>query len=227
MNRRCAFSLAEVLITLVIIGIVAVITIPNLISKYQAHQNYVMLKKYQSILANSYALIVKEEDTFDTWKLVNGLPASKVVANYIQRYVKVVKVCEEEVGCWSPTITKALNKKVIVTWGRLQGIGSGIVCMITADGVNMCVDMWDGGDIRNIFGVNTSLNYASSIWVDVNGNSGPNVVGRDVFAFVMTEKGLKPAGSDSNAQKCNPKDMSSTSGVQCAYKVIKELGIKY
>lgn len=227
MKRKYAFSLAEVLVTLTIIGVISVLTIPNLISKYHAHQNYVMLKKYQSILANAYALIIKEEDTFDTWKLVDGLYGSKVVANYILENVKAEKVCIDNVGCWSPTITKALNKKVNVTCGGLEGIGLNIVCAKLSDGVNICIDMWGGGDIRNIFGVNTNLNYASSIWVDVNGNSGPNVVGRDVFAFVMTEKGLKPAGSDSNAQKCNPKDMSSTSGVQCAYKVIKELGIKY
>ncbi len=34
-NTKTAFSLAETLITLMIIGVIAVITIPNLITKYQ------------------------------------------------------------------------------------------------------------------------------------------------------------------------------------------------
>ena len=43
-NRKCAFTLAEVLITLGIIGVVAALTIPTLISKYQEKQTIVKLK---------------------------------------------------------------------------------------------------------------------------------------------------------------------------------------
>ncbi len=45
-NRRAAFTLAEVLITLGIIGVVAALTIPNLISKYNEFVTIIQLKKH-------------------------------------------------------------------------------------------------------------------------------------------------------------------------------------
>ena len=44
--KKAAFTLAEVLITLAIIGIVAVLTIPTLISDYQEHRKHRMMKDY-------------------------------------------------------------------------------------------------------------------------------------------------------------------------------------
>ena len=43
---QVGFTLAEVLITLGIIGVVAAMTIPNLIAKYQKEQTVVKLKKH-------------------------------------------------------------------------------------------------------------------------------------------------------------------------------------
>ncbi len=48
-----AFTLAEVLITLTIIGIVAAMTIPTLMSKYKDQATVTKLKKAQSVLSNA------------------------------------------------------------------------------------------------------------------------------------------------------------------------------
>lgn len=44
-NNKVAFTLAEVLITLGIIGVVAAMTLPTLIANYQKRQTVVQLKK--------------------------------------------------------------------------------------------------------------------------------------------------------------------------------------
>ncbi|MBR6164001.1 type II secretion system protein [bacterium] len=44
-EKNHAFTLAEVLITLVIIGVIAAITVPTLITKYQKEQTVTRLKK--------------------------------------------------------------------------------------------------------------------------------------------------------------------------------------
>ena len=55
-SKRLAFILAEVLITLGIIGVVAEITIPSLIQKYNDNVTVLKVKKYNSILAQSELL---------------------------------------------------------------------------------------------------------------------------------------------------------------------------
>ena len=57
-SRRVAFTLAEVLITLGIIGVVAAITIPTLIAKYQLKEGTVALKKAISVLNQAAAKTV-------------------------------------------------------------------------------------------------------------------------------------------------------------------------
>ncbi len=53
MNKKIAFTLAEVLITLGIIGIVAALTIPQLIAKHKKVVVSTALKKFSTSLQNS------------------------------------------------------------------------------------------------------------------------------------------------------------------------------
>ena len=48
--KKSAFTLAEVLITLGIIGVVAAITIPSLVTKYHRHIIETKLQKFDSII---------------------------------------------------------------------------------------------------------------------------------------------------------------------------------
>lgn len=57
MKKVNAFTLAEVLITLTIIGIVAAMTIPTLISKYQNKVSEVALKKAFSTITNNLSMM--------------------------------------------------------------------------------------------------------------------------------------------------------------------------
>lgn len=50
MIKLRAFTMAEVLITLGIIGIVAAMTLPSLIGNYQKKQTAIQLKKFYSIM---------------------------------------------------------------------------------------------------------------------------------------------------------------------------------
>lgn len=54
------FTLAEVLITLGIIGVVAAMTLPSLIQKYRERQCVTALKKAVSVLDNAYRLFLFE-----------------------------------------------------------------------------------------------------------------------------------------------------------------------
>lgn len=69
MKKYTGFTLAEVLITLGIIGVVAALTLPALVQKNQEKSNIVRLKKVYSILSQAYLFAVEEYGTPDLWNL--------------------------------------------------------------------------------------------------------------------------------------------------------------
>ncbi|MBQ8168578.1 type II secretion system protein, partial [bacterium] len=90
-TRRTAFTLAEVLITLAIIGVVAAMTIPTLISDYQEKVTVTKVKKMYSTLSNAYQLYVANDGTpqYMDWTEEG---ASKVY-NVFAPYLKIAKDC--------------------------------------------------------------------------------------------------------------------------------------
>ena len=68
-SKKAAFTLAEVLITLVIIGVVAAMTIPTLISDYQEKVTITKVATAYSILSNAWQMSLVESGSFKikTW----------------------------------------------------------------------------------------------------------------------------------------------------------------
>ena len=92
-----AFTLAEILIVMAIIGTVAVATIPNLVDSYQEDKNIAKLRRVYHDLEVAYAKAVEEYGPYDQW----GNNRHK----YLTRYLKTT-YCGEELGtCFPSTIT--------------------------------------------------------------------------------------------------------------------------
>ena len=65
--KKCAFTLAEVLITLGIIGVVAAITIPSLVTNYQKHVVETKLAKFNSTMNQAMRLSMADNRDPDSW----------------------------------------------------------------------------------------------------------------------------------------------------------------
>ena len=83
-----AFTLAEVLITLGIIGVVAAMTIPNLIASYQKRQTVVRLKKAYSVMQQAIRLSQEDNGGVESWDAT--LSGSAFFNMYLANYVKVM-----------------------------------------------------------------------------------------------------------------------------------------
>lgn len=100
-----AFTLAEVLITLGIIGVIAALVIPNLISNYQKHVTVVKLKSSYTILYQAINLSIADNGPLENWDFgvaSSGDSAATLawVKKYISPYVKNSEVSEMGTDDW-------------------------------------------------------------------------------------------------------------------------------
>ena len=114
-----AFTLAEVLITLGIIGVVSALTIPNIIGNYQKTVTINQLKVAYSVLSNAIEQAI-DEYSGDCEKIyimgdelgtgnANAALSAKYIDPYIKGTEKFMKIKEKEIKY--PVQTKKKTKK--------------------------------------------------------------------------------------------------------------------
>lgn len=230
LKKQIGFTLAEVLITLSIIGVVAALTIPNLVKKYQEMQTVSMLKKEFSVLSQAYNMAVIDNGTPEGWS--TGASYSQTGANdYVKilaPYLKVTKNCTTSgSGCLPDSgykyLTGASDSGFVdsLTWGAKADL---------ADGTVLVVDLWSAS-CSSVEGSSLALsNVCAEVIFDINGKKSPNQWGNDLFAFLITKYGVVPVGtaqetvgSSRNFSTCN----TSGSGVSCAGWVIYNENMDY
>ena len=103
MKKFKAFTLAEVLITLGIIGVVAAMTIPNLLQKNFERQTVAKLRAAQSILAQAMRMAEEEYGEVSGLGLTGTNEASAVIiANNLKPFLKIATDCgtmDEKYAC--------------------------------------------------------------------------------------------------------------------------------
>ena len=93
-NMKQGFTLAEVLITLVIIGVIATITIPSLMNKTNEQDTVVAVKKAYSILGQAYQRVVAENGEIIPSTLgSNGTESTKAFGVIFAKPLNTQKVC--------------------------------------------------------------------------------------------------------------------------------------
>ncbi len=223
LNAKTGFTLAEVLITLVIIGVIASMTIPSAINAKNDKETIARLKKSYSVLSQIATTSRAYNGDFTVWTMQDNNTSSveEVFKTYIQPYIRTTKVCIDENGCWSDNITKDFSGTSNASTATTKGIGSNLVTFVMSDGTSVSMDIY-GGNIDSVFGVLDNVFYPTlTFFVDLNGNKGPNQIGKDVFAFVLTETGIVPAGKDNGASRCYNGASGGYSGFDCSSKVLK------
>ena len=236
-----AFTLAEVLITLTIIGVIAVLTIPNLMQKWEDQQTISGVKEAYSILNHAFKLSIVENGELTSWHWPAGnwehRKNGDFLAEKLMPYLKVAKYCKGDGGfsnhsCnsyyYPPNQWHAYykllngNRGDDITWnngGR----------MLLAN--NMTI-----GFKSNVLGeqwYNQNGSYLGDVLVDINGKKGPNVVGRDVFYFGYGKNGLIAkknfVGSQYTYGTFNPANCSNvnSSGISCATYILLHNNVDY
>jgi len=214
-NKK-AFTLAEVLVTLTIIGVVAAITVPTVSHNATKHATINTLKTTYSILSQAIHRAQADYGDASEWITENERWTEKgatEVAEKLKPYLKIEKDCgtyDEKKEC--------VSSKYLQRNGEDQGINCATDIryykMVLLNGSALLIKSTDNTSYQN-------ENSHFSIHVDTNNSLPPNKWGEDMFAFVYIENKLIPSGApeqmSSFKKSCLPKDGT---GFGCAYYVL-------
>lgn len=219
MNK--GFTLAEVLITLGIIGVVAAMTLPALVNRTQGKELEAGFKKSYSVLSQAVQRMQYEEGLSGNWENEFGantfLPVFK---KYLLNYVKCNgKNCiDADITVDGSTVKRVSTYK---TYNKSQNVTMDWFNegqMIMADGMFLMVNN-SGEKLNNLV-----------LTVDVNGIAKkPNLWGHDLFSFQIKGSKVLPMGHPmttvNESWGSMPCDITNTerhNGIGCAYKALTE-----
>lgn len=230
MNK--GFTLAEVLITLAIIGVVSAMIIPTLIQGQQEKATVTALKKTFSTLSSAYTQAEQENGKPDTWGMATGnSPTGDApMLDKLKPYLKVDKDCTDgSSGCFQPSVMYKHLASVNGGWNIADNMQ--VPKLRLADGT-LILAILDNANCGRHPGNSVALQDECGWYVvDVNGYKKPNQLGKDVFMLYLTRFGIVPWGTalDTTAYNftsdCKNKDTAF--GYGCAAWVIYNENLDY
>lgn len=232
-----AFTLAEVLITLGIIGIVAAMTIPTLQNNNQKTQYVTGLKKAYTMF--NQALIQMSTDMGCPGDLrctglfnsnyANPTAAAQAFGDEIVKYIKTVKNCQTSAtqttyGCFATDTLMDFNEG---TNDTMSYDDTYYYRFISADGMSFALQAATSNCPPDLGGVGYLAQTCGSVVIDVNGpEKKPNRFGRDTFIFIVSNaKGpiLYPYGGSNFSPNWKTLCLPNTGYADsCAGRILEE-----
>ena len=213
--KSAAFTLAEVLVTLGIIGVVSAMTVPTLMQNYQ-RQSYVtqLHKTYNEF---TQAFLQYKNDRNALWLTEAGHTRHQDMMPFMKQYFKVVQECgTTSTPCFASSYKNQNGGTYVVDTLNRGGTYYGVL----ASGVSFGI-MYDALDTGTIY----TDDFSYKIVVDINGKKGPNIYGRDLFVMYVFPDGVidvyqaNPACRENNSclsGKTNVTDWRESVAANCA-----------
>lgn len=224
--KRKAFTLAEVLITLGIIGVVASLVLPSVLINYKKREIATKLKKDYSQINQ---VLQRINADYGDINVFTG-QASVFVPKYILPYYNGAKLyrtpkvsnSHEKAMCYHPNDPLGGSKRSQYgDMGRYPGYISTPFL-----GGTISIELQDGTCIG--FNPSSSIVWANvQVFIDVNGsNKGPNILGKDLFYFSYdaNTNSIKPYGYQHKETYCGKTVPGGIGhrGAGCAMKIMRD-----
>lgn len=197
-----------------IIGIVASYTIPVLYNNLQDAYFRIAFKRNYMIIHHAMMTVKRNHaDSFiDMYPSCGGDDSceARALIDDLKPLLAYTKTCEKwhavDEGCW--VAPEHLNKQGFLEWWQYDN-GAIVLNNGAAITLGYVVGACNGQPYSQTCG---------SIYIDVNGNKGPNTLGRDVYGLRTIRDGLKPIGSQGDQDTTC---IRTGTGMGCAAKVLK------
>lgn len=182
--KKAGFTLSEVLITLGIIGVVAALTIPNLLQNKAKEETVAKLKKEYTSLAQAVKLSEADNGPNADWDWGTLNDSVSIRASFDKcwaPYLRISKYCNTYADCgYKSNSIKYFNSNHAL---NVVDVNSQTAVLLS-----------DG----SLFIARNYSDTTKLIYADINGKNEPNVLGKDIFWFqIHPQKGLMPWGYNS------------------------------
>ena len=215
------FTMAEVLITIGIIGLVAAMTLPTLINNAKNKELEAAFKKQYSLLTQA----INHLQSQDVCTHTSCLPAGTTMYDYFSKIYKINKRCDNmpeglpEYDMWC--FPKNQNDSKYTNYTKTSSY--------------LPSAYFDNGQFYTMDGALITFEKRATdskviISVDVNGRAKrPNALGHDLFMFQIIDKGpvgvLVPMGAEGTLYKneetyCSKTSSNGLNGAACTIKAL-------
>lgn len=174
-SKAPAFTLTEVLLAVLIVGIIAALVLPAVVTKYQD-------KTFESAFNREVHSL---QDSIDSLAAVENQQSfyettlAKTPETYMKKYLRVSKYCGASgKDCFGKFYSEYSGHEKKTYTPSYDGN-----CAILKNGTSVCLNV-NGGSIDML--------------IDVNGPKGPNVFGRDLRTYTHSVKGITGYDMSSN-----------------------------
>ncbi|MGN0018251.1 MAG: type II secretion system protein [Candidatus Gastranaerophilaceae bacterium] len=228
---KTAFTLAEVLIVIGIIGTVSALTVPNLLNASGDSEKITKLKITYSTLDEAFQRATSKYGNINTWCIgaENSETCELRFANYFMKYLKISKDCLSDVtsginngGCFTGHYHHDLMDN-IDDYNLIHSEPK----IILKNGVSVAFHIENS--LCNIVNGNID-DICGEIYVDVDGpNKGAYTWGKDLFRFWLTKRGVLPEGlnGETDGSSSDIKITCFKYGFYCSSWVIKTGNMDY
>ena len=193
--RSKGFTLAEVLITLAIIGIVAALTIPTLVQNYQTRAWNTASQVFQRKLGEALRVM-------NVQGTLAGYTTTEAFVDELSKHIKITRICENDdiTTCFSDTVTWGDEEVDMSKIKKAKNFGqedwdTNTVAVQFANGVNGviaynpdCRQNQFSNDVITV-GENGISTDCLAILYDVDGFKNPNTEGKDLKNLNVTSLG--------------------------------------
>ena len=181
--KHFGFSLAEMLVTISVVGVLAIMTLPTLKGNYEAHvtearvkTNYNLILQAASYSKSSGDLYIKADPK--TWYNL-----------YLKNNLKISKECSSKPSeCWHRVSTQ--------TGGNLNLVTRNSMAFSLENGADVLITKVAKNAVRSTYGVDLLGDAQNGLIIlfDINGDDVPNKLGSDIYIMVWNGKEIVPAG---------------------------------
>lgn len=158
------------MVTLGIIGVVSAMTVPTLMQNYQKKSYVTQLHKIYNEAQQVALQYITDNNAINLTEA--GLNSQNKVNEFVSKYFKIVQTCENQITPCFANGYKYINGNVVI------GLTTNVNSYVIASGVS----------IRAMYAKENEK--VVNLFVDTNGQKGPNILGRDAFLMAIYNNGI-------------------------------------
>ncbi len=202
-----AYTLAEVLIVVAIIGVVAMLTVPKVMKNYRNKIYATRIRKVYAMLADAVQSAMTEERATNFYETKAGhanscsdsdsTDCTDGAGYFLNTYFATVKV-----NCKTAGSTSCFAHGYTTLGGNAVADFTSEYCAQLKTGEAICLEY-------------NSTDKKTYVYVDINSKDIPNVAGRDLFYMMIEDDGTLSDYKNTSAAQC-----SKTNPAGCLNKLM-------